>query len=106
MSDESALFDFADEPSTDPVPAALAPIRTWQVDQLRQALDATNATSMEERQALVEEHVGRPVGALRELHYDDVRPLLEALHKRKVATVDTAGSAWDHRDEDTWIDKL
>lgn len=106
MSDESALFDFAEESSVDPVPAAPAPITTWQIDQLRQALDATNTTSMEERQSLIEELVGRQVGALRELHFDDVGPLLEALHKRKVATGAAAGSAWDHRDEDTWIDKL
>ncbi|MFI5623463.1 hypothetical protein ACIA03_08365 [Nocardioides sp. NPDC051685] len=105
MTDDAlfALNDSAPEPVAPPAPQAIA---DWQVKQLRAALDALGTSEMTDRQRIVEEIVGRPVAALKELRYDDVRPLLEGLHARKSATSTTAGSAWDDRDEDTWIDRL
>lgn len=87
---------------TDPMAASIA---RWQIDQLRSALDGLGVASMAERQKVVEEIVGRPVAALSELSHEDVRPLLEGIHARK-PKAESAGSAWDQRDEDTWIDRL
>lgn len=106
MDDDDALFGLTETRRVDEGEPAATPIKDWQVDQLRNALDATGTTVMSERQALIEELVERPVAALRELNFNDVRPLLEGLHARKAATTEEAGSTWDQRDEDTWIDKL
>ncbi|WP_281444406.1 hypothetical protein [Paenarthrobacter nicotinovorans] len=59
-----------------------------------------------DRRALIESVVVREVASLRELKAVDARRILqriEGLHSRKPAS---AGSAWDNREEDTWIDKL
>ncbi|MEU0312297.1 hypothetical protein [Nocardioides sp. NPDC006273] len=106
MNQEDALFGLGQEepePSPEAVPS---PAQPWQIDQLRNALDATGVTEMGERQALIEELVGRPVAALRELHFADVRPVLEVLHARRATDATPTGSAWDQRDEDTWIDRI
>lgn len=107
VNQEDALFGFGqDEPASSPE-AAQPPVQSWQIDQLRNALDAAGVTEMRDRQELVEELVDRPVASLRELRFADVRPVLEALHARRSAThAIPKGSAWDQRDEDTWIDRI
>lgn len=106
VSDDDGLFVLADNAPGSAPESPPAPIQAWQVEQVRTALDAAGATSMIERQALIEEIVGRPVAALRDLHFADVRELLESLHDRKTPNQSRIGSAWDQRDEDTWIDRI
>lgn len=107
MHDEEALF--ADPRPTPAAPIA-PPVETlpdWQVDNLRKALDALNLETMAERQAVVEELVGRPVDSLRDLTFAESRTISEALVARRTDTRGSdAGSAWDNREEDTWIDRL
>jgi DNA polymerase-3 subunit epsilon len=103
MSDDAMLFG---EPAT---VEASAPAREllpdWQVANLRKALDALGVDSMTERQALIEDLAGRPVAALRDLTFAEARQVSEALAARRRTEAST-GSAWDNRDEDTWIDRL
>ncbi|MEU4450207.1 hypothetical protein AB0F44_02700 [Nocardioides sp. NPDC023903] len=104
MTDDDMLFQLGDEPEAQA--AAAQPAAAWQIEQLRTALDTLGMTEMSERQRVVEELVGHPITALKELTYDEVRPLLEGLHARKAASPTSSTSAWDDRDEDTWIDRL
>ncbi|WP_406032223.1 hypothetical protein OG801_27375 [Nocardioides sp. NBC_00163] len=108
MTDEDALFQLFDDPSSETIaqPSVPQPIAAWQISQIRAALDSLGTTDMSERREQVEAVVGRPVAALGELMYDDVRPLLEGLHARRAASGASTTSAWDERDEETWIDRL
>lgn len=90
------------EPPPPPPSDALA---DWQVAQLREALAGAGTHTMDGRQSLVEELVGRPVASLRGLTVSEARMLLEALTARKRAAGST-GTSWDNREEDTWIDRL
>jgi len=105
MHEDEALFD-------DPRPAPVAAsnpvdevLPDWQVDQLRDRLDALGLVTMKERQALIEELAGRPVRSLRHLAFNEARRIVEELSARRAGGA-SAGSAWDNRDEDTWIDRL
>lgn len=104
MDGDLSLFG-DDEPAA-PVsaPAAPSPIADWQVDLLRKALDARGIADMAERQRLIEETVGRPVNSLRGLTHDEGIKILS--HVGQSAPQRGEGSAWDERDEDTWIDRL
>ncbi|WP_182526626.1 hypothetical protein [Nocardioides dongkuii] len=104
MSDEFSLFD--DEPVTQPEPAR-APllIPDWQVAMLREALERRGVTSIAERRKIIESAVGRPVESLRALTHDEGLRVLSIL-VRTPTGIASGGSAWDDRDEDTWIDRL
>jgi hypothetical protein len=78
----------------------------WQVEQLRSALDARGVRSMEDRQRLVGKLAGREVASLRELTWSEARTVSEALAADANANGRHQGSAWDQREEDTWIDRL
>jgi DNA polymerase-3 subunit epsilon len=100
MFGDEAATPAQSKPADEPMP-----ITDWLVDRLRQALDAEGLTSMAERQARIERAVGRPVLSLRALTYQEGLKVLSSIGE------DTAGSgasksAWDDRDEDTWIDRL
>lgn len=77
----------------------------WQVASMRKALDELGLVAMVERQAVIEELVGRQLASLRDLTFTEARGVSEALAARKKPSA-TAGSAWDNRDEATWIDRL
>jgi hypothetical protein len=102
--DQSLFGDEPETPSAVPVPPAAAPIRDWQIDLLRKALDARGLTTMAERQTMIEELAGRPVSALRDLTQDEALGLLSKLGS--TAPKSGNGSLWESRDEDTWIDRL
>ena len=106
MSDD--LFLFGDEPapsigSAAPAPTE-APIADWQVDLVRKVLDAQGLRSMAERQQAIEAVVGRPVESLRALTHEEALHVVEELGKSSASPRPT--SAWDERDESTWIDRL
>jgi DNA polymerase-3 subunit epsilon len=104
VNDELSLF--GEEPAPEaPVAPVAAPITGWQVDLLRKALDARGLTTMSERQSAIEVAAGRPVESLRALTHDEGLQVLSRLGQ--APTSGRAGkSAWDDRDEDTWIDRL
>lgn len=104
MSDELSLF--GDEPTTpEPVAQPTAPpISDWQVDLLRKALDARGHTSMIERQIAIEAAAGREVPSLRALTQEEALSILNQFGQEPPKR--SSGSAWDNREEDTWIDRL
>lgn len=77
----------------------------WQVDLLRKALDSRDLTTMDARREAIAGVVGRPVESLQALTQVEA---LEALRKLgdTAPTSRSGGSAWDDREEDTWIDRL
>lgn len=103
MSDE--LFLFGDEPSPDKPAERQDPIVDWQLDQIRRGFDARGTTDMAARQALVVGWVRRSVSNLRELSFREGQAVLNALGPLP-APKESTGSAWDDREEDTWIDRL
>ena len=108
MSDDFSLFDL---PCDQPKKAAEtrgAPIRDEQVQHIREAFQSAGIDEQSERKALIESVASRPVASLRELLAVEASLVLGAI--RKLANAKPAqkssGSAWDDREEDTWIDKL
>lgn len=105
MSDDLSLFGDDSPTAPEAVTAAPAPIADWQVDLLRKALDARGLTEMEHRQAAIQLAAGRAVESLRALTHDEALRVLSKLGQTP-AKADTTRSAWDEREEDTWIDRL
>jgi DNA polymerase-3 subunit epsilon len=60
---------------------------------------------MAERQRAIEDAAQRPVESLRALTHDEALRVLSRLGQAPKKPAE-AGSAWDQRDEDTWIDRL
>lgn len=106
MSGDLSLFgdDEPDEPAP-PDQHVEHPASDWQIDLLRKALDARGLTTQAERQAAIEDAAERPVESLRALTQEEALRVLSRLGQTP-ATQKAAGSAWDQRDEDTWIDRL
>ena len=105
MSDDLSLFG-DDQPRDLPVvEAAPAPITDWQIDLLRKALDARGLDSMNDRQQAIEAAAQRPVESLRALTHEEALRVLTRLGQAPT-TRPRSTSAWDERDEDTWIDRL
>src|SRR5690348_7586339 len=105
MSGDLSLFG-EDEPEApaQPVPRE-APIADWLVDELRRTLAAHGLTTMAERQQAIEAAAERPVESLRSLTRAEALRVLERLSPVRAERTG-ATSAWDDRDEDTWIDRL
>jgi hypothetical protein len=106
VSGELSLFgdDASPEQPVQPVPTE-TPIARWLVDDIRTALTIRGLTTMAERQQAIEAIVERPVESLRSLTRAEALRVLASLRSESAAQ--TGGkSAWDARDEDTWIDRL
>ena len=106
MSDMDGLFDLPGVESRPAKPVGPPPIRGDQIAELRSAFEAAGITDQNERQAIVQSAVTRPVEALRDLKATDVRHVLARILSRASAASQGTGSAWDQRGEDTWIDRL
>jgi hypothetical protein len=102
VNDEPGLFHIPSEPA--PKPLQDLPIRPEQVQQIREAFNNAGVTDQEDRKSLINSVIIRDVGSLRELHAVEVRRILLAIEQRTKPKA--VGSAWDTREEDTWIDKL
>lgn len=87
-------------------PTVEPPISESQVQRLREAFASAGIHSMEERQSLIESCIIRSVESIRQLRARDVRPILKRIEERAKGPRQTTGSAWDDREEETWIDKL
>lgn len=106
MTEDLSLF--GDENQAVSKPRATtppAPVADWQVDLLRKALDARGLTTMEGRQQAIEIAVGRPIASLRALTHEEGLRVLSRLGAQP-ARSRAEKSAWDDRDEDTWIDRM
>lgn len=104
MSEDGVLFGSPDpEPPRPTIPTSEG-LPRWQIDRLRQRLDALGLVTMAERQALIEELAGRSVASLQQLTSAEARAIDERLTPRRSRA--SEGSSWDNRDEDTWIDRL
>ncbi|WP_255767585.1 hypothetical protein [Pseudarthrobacter sulfonivorans] len=101
-----STFDIFAQPDNVPEGLADIPIRDIQVQQLRDAFAAAGIDSMDERRAIIESCTVRRVTTIRDLLAKDVRLVLRRIAERSLPSKPTSGSAWDNRDEDTWIDKL
>ncbi|MGP7813738.1 hypothetical protein [Glutamicibacter soli] len=103
--DEPGLFNLPDQT---PAPVAFEDplVKEQQVASIRRAFDDAGITSMEERQELIQSCTARPVANIRELYMRDVRQVLKRIEDRKNYMGPSTGSAWDNREEETWIDKL
>ncbi len=101
-----SLFSFDETP--EPTSSALVPppIRDHQVAAIRKAFTESGIESQEERQSLVQSCAMRAVPSLRDLTAVEAHRVLTRLQQRATARPISGGSAWDNRDEDTWIDKL
>ena len=106
MSDDLSLFG-DDEPRDQHIAeSAPAPITDWQIDLLRKALDARELITMADRRLAIETAAGRSVESLRALTHEEALRVLSRLGPTPTPKSGGLGSAWDQRDEDTWIDRL
>ncbi|MDQ0802169.1 hypothetical protein QF050_003808 [Arthrobacter sp. SLBN-112] len=104
-SDSDSLFDL--KQTTQQAPLATPPITEDQIRSLRDAFAAAGIDSMKDRKDVIESCTfPRLVVNIRELLARDVRPILRRIEERSSNKRPTVGSAWDNREEDTWIDKL
>lgn len=101
----SSLFEI-NEPPLSPDVLAPLPIKTEQIQAIRDAFDRAGVGSQDDRKALIESVVVREVASLRELKAVEARRIIQRIEGLRSAKLTSAGSAWDNREEDTWIDKL
>jgi hypothetical protein len=106
VSGELSLFG-GDASPEEPVQSASAeaPIADWLVKDIRTALTTRGLTTMAERQQTIEAIVERPVESLRSLTRAEALRVLSSLGSTAAPQASRA-SAWDERDEPTWIDRL
>lgn len=101
------MFDLAETPQQPtPMQQAPLPIRPEQVAEIRAAFEAAGISGQAERKALIESVVFRDVASLRELHSIETRRIVTRIKSSQASVQPQTGSAWDNREEDTWIDKL
>jgi hypothetical protein len=91
-----------------PSPNLLAPllIKPEQIQEIRDAFEKAGVVSQDDRRALIESVVVGEVASLRELKAVDTRRILQRINGLRSRNPTSIGSAWDNREEDTWIDKL
>lgn len=106
VNDEaSSLFEI-NEPAPSPNVLAPLPIKAEQIQAIRDAFEKAGVVSQDDRKALIESVVVREVASLRELKAVDARRILQRIEGLGSSKPTSTGSAWDNREEDTWIDKL
>lgn len=101
----SSLFEI-NEPVPSPDVLAPLPIKAEQIQAIRDAFEKAGVAGQDDRKALIESVVVREVSSLRELQAVDARRILQRIEGLRSAKPASTGSAWDDREEDTWIDKL
>lgn len=84
-------------------------ISTEEISKIRSAFTKAGINDQEKRQDFVQRTLGREISSLREVLGHEVPRVIYGIHDIIFAAKSSAGnerSAWDERDEDTWIDKL
>ncbi|MFJ4030032.1 hypothetical protein ACIPWF_22055 [Paenarthrobacter sp. NPDC089989] len=103
--DEPGLFDLPEPVIAAPV-IIDTPISPAQIASIRDAFDIAGITDMSTRQEVIQSCVVRRITNIRELYSRDVRQVLARIDAWGRMAEPASGSAWDNREEDTWIDKL
>lgn len=103
--EEPGLFDLPETAHTSPVIEDM-PISPEQIASIRSAFDTAGIADMAERQEVIQSCVVRKISNIRGLYSRDVRQVLARIEGWGGKSEPTSGSAWDNREEDTWIDKL
>ena len=103
---EFALFDIPAPEERHEWPIREPEIRPDQIQEIRAALDGAGIMNQASRKALIESGVLREVDSLRRLRSIDAQRILQRLRQQSNPAPRLTGSAWDTREEDTWIDKL
>lgn len=103
---ELPLFDIEAGREQGSTAAAELPVRSEQVRQIREAFDQAGIILQSERKAVIESTIFREVASIRELRAAEAGRLLARIRQRSAPKKPATGSAWDNREEDTWIDKL
>lgn len=104
MNDEiPSLFD-VEVPAT-LMPQDPLPVRSEQVAQIREEFERAGITGQDQRKEIVESVTFRSVASLRDLQAIEAHRILKVI-KSMQTPKPAKGSAWDNREEDTWIDKL
>lgn len=105
-SDQPGLF--AVEDSSKPAPRQLEEIMISdeQIMIIRQAFDNAKISDMSDRQEIIQSCMIRPISNIRKLYAREVAVVLRRIASAASADEPMTGSAWDNREEDTWIDKL
>lgn len=105
MDEQDGLFSFG-SPSPEPALIERMLATPGQVQSIRSTLDEAGIHTQEERQQVLEKYAGRPLASLRDLYADEVNELRRRLLQRGESSTHRGGSAWDNREEDTWIDRM
>lgn len=105
-SDQQGLFEV--QLDTDPVPQQLEEmlISEEQISMLRRAFDEAKISDMSERQELIQSCMIRPIVTIRQLYAREFKVVMRRIESAGNSNAPMTGSAWDNREEDTWIDKL
>jgi DNA polymerase-3 subunit epsilon len=103
--EEPGLFDLPKEPSA-PTVIEDPLISPEQIASIRDAFDSAGIAGMAERQEVIQSCVIRKISNIRELYSREVRQVLTRIEGWGRKSEAASGSAWDNREEDTWIDKL
>ncbi|MGO2069231.1 hypothetical protein [Glutamicibacter arilaitensis] len=100
------LFTLGDAPTNESFPRdALA--NKLEIQEIRQAFDKAGISHQLDRQHLIVQALGRNVQALTEVKSSEVKTIVyRILDSIAGEQAKSTRSAWDDRDEDTWIDKL
>ncbi|NMR32386.1 hypothetical protein [Crystallibacter degradans] len=103
--DQFSLFELeVEQPKPDHI--VEKSISPEQILELRRAFNASGFTAEVKQAEIIRSCVIRPVQSLEQLLARDVRPILRRIEERSKSRGPATGSAWDNREEDTWIDKL
>lgn len=103
--EEPGLFDLPEAAPTSPVIEDTL-ISPEQIASIRNAFETAGIADMAERQEVIQSCVIRKISNIRELRSRDVRQVLARIERWGRKSEPASGSAWDNREEDTWIDKL
>lgn len=105
MTDEIPSLFEVEAPGTSTIQAPL-PVRPEQIAEIRDAFDRAGITDQDQRKEIVESVAFRSVARLRDLQAVEAHRILKVIKGMQTSKPDRKGSAWDNREEDTWIDKL
>lgn len=103
---DDALFDFGETKKIED--DSNRPATTAQISQIRQAFETAGISEQADRKSLIQSAVKRNVPSLRDLFDHEVMGVLYRINDiiADQKTTQNGNSAWDDREEDTWIDKL
>lgn len=101
-----ALFGLDPATDTTIVAAPPLPISEDQVRAIRKGFVAAGIESQDARRTLVQSCTVRPIDSLKALTAVEAHRVLNRLRANGQRKPSSGGSAWDNREEDTWIDKL